>query len=88
MAGDRPVTVVGLFQQSSMKGRGTVGFVADPVVALPLRTQADHQMLLVVGPSVVVSRAFPCATAPAPRGTGAGRGGGPLHGRVDESGHA
>lgn len=40
--------VVGLFQQSSMKGKGTIGFVADPVVCLPLRTQPDHQMVVVV----------------------------------------
>lgn len=39
--------VVGVFQQSSMKGKGTVGFVADPVVSLPLRTQPDHQMVVV-----------------------------------------
>jgi hypothetical protein len=40
--------VVGLFQQSSMKGKGTIGFVADPVVCLPLRTQPDHQMVVVL----------------------------------------
>jgi hypothetical protein len=55
VVGDRAVRVAGLFQQSSMTGRGTVGFVAEPTVALPLRTQADHQMLLVVGPCVPVN---------------------------------
>lgn len=42
----RPV-VVGVFQQSSMKGRGTVGWTAGASVALPLRTQPDHQMVVV-----------------------------------------
>lgn len=42
----RPV-VVGVFQQSSMKGRGTVGWRAGATVALPLRTQPDHQMVVV-----------------------------------------
>ena len=59
-----PSSVVGVFQQSSMTGKGTVGFVADPVVALPLRTQADHQMVVVrvLGATAQASTAVPTAT--------------------------
>lgn len=38
--------VVAVFQQSSMTGKGTVGFVNDPNASLPVRTQSDHQMIV------------------------------------------
>lgn len=42
--------VVGMFQQSSMTGRGTVGWVAEPAVSLPVGTQSDR-LMVVVAPS-------------------------------------
>lgn len=48
-SGDSRATVV-VFQQSSMKGKGTMGVDVDASVAKPVKTQPDHQMI--VGPAV------------------------------------
>lgn len=48
-SGDSRATVV-VFQQSSMKGKGTMGVDVDASVAKPVKTQSDHQMI--AGPAV------------------------------------
>ncbi|MHB8122625.1 MAG: DNA cytosine methyltransferase [Desulfuromonadaceae bacterium] len=40
------VDVVGSFQQSSMKGKGTIGYTENPTIAKPVKTQTDGQFIV------------------------------------------
>lgn len=52
MPGEPPGGEVSVFQQSSMKGRGTVGFDEGAKVSKPVKTQTDGQMVLKAEPPI------------------------------------